>query len=84
MTAEEVKENMLANLRDWMLEFEEKGRSDSDPVSVEGFVDDDGRPVGGLMLIRTPGAFAQIKTFLECARLLTPGKGIVDGTGTDG
>lgn len=59
--------------------MEAKAESDSDPVSIEGFTDE-GEPVGGLFLVRTLEAFKAMVAFAEESGLLTPGKGIIDGT----
>lgn len=79
---DEVRENMLINLREWLLNMEAKAELDSDPVSIEGFTDDNDLPMGGLVLIRTTEAFAAVLKFCEAKGLLTPGKGIDDGTTT--
>ena len=83
MTNDEVRETMLVNLRDWMLAVEADVELDSDPVSIKGFTDDEGVPIGGLALVRTPEAFKAIMDFAEREGLITPGKGIVDGTRTE-
>lgn len=81
---EETRRTVAAGLADWMLTMEAKAKMDSDPVSIEGFTGDDGEPLGGLFLVRTPEAF---RVLAKCAAdngLITKGKGIVDGTETNG
>lgn len=79
---EEERANMAANLVDFLVELEAKAQRDSDPISIEGLVEDD-QLVGAIVLIRGTSV---AEAFVEWAAehgYITRGKGIVDGTETE-
>ena len=81
MMTDEVRATMAANLVDFLLELEAKAKLDSDPVSIEGFADDDG-VVGMVVLIRGHDVCERFMQWAAEHGYHTPGKGIVDGTHT--
>lgn len=75
------RDEMAANLVDFLLELEAKADLDSDPISIEGMTDG-GEIVGAVVFIRGADVFDAFKRWAAAAGYLTPGKGIVDGTET--
>ena len=80
-SATDHRDEMAANLVDFLLELESKAKRDADPISIEGMTDGC-EIVGAVVFIRGADVFDAFKRWAAAAGYLTPGKGIVDGTET--